>query len=813
MFPGVKEFGLFDVFKRVWETGNPEYHPISLYKDERIIGWRENYVYKLPSGEIVAVYDDVTEYKQAEETLRESEEKHRLFFENSPIGIIHYDNQGIITDVNEAMITAFGSSREKLIGLDINDIPDKKFSKEVYKSLNGEPGYYEGEYKSYTGGKAAIIKANWIPIIRDGEAVAGVGIVEDVTEKKQAEELLQKSEKKYRTLLETTSEGFWLLNPERKTIEVNEALCKMLGYSQDEMLGKTPLDFVDDENRKIFIKQTSKISTSSHRSYEIALKKKNGENLHTYFNATTIRDESGEIQGSFALTTDITERKWAEEALRESEEKYRSIMEAMNDAAYICSSDFRIEYMNPAMTKKLDRDATGESCHKTIHGLDEKCPCCSHGEVMQGEYVKNEIVSPKDGKNYHISNSPIFHTDGSISKLSIFRNITEVKKMQEQLQQAQKMESIGTLAGGIAHDFNNILMSIIGYGEIMDLFDIAEDNPIRSSLDQILKAAYRAKDLVQHILTFSRQTEQETKPLLLSAIVKEALKFLKASLPSTIEIHQNIEKETGPILADATQVHQVVMNLCTNAAQAMGENQGVLEVTLDELSLNQDDTSQFPDLKPGTYLKLTVSDTGNGMDTEVMARIFDPFFTTKKHGEGTGIGLSVVHGIVNSHDGAITVESEPGAGSTFRVFLPLLKQDPVKTQTEIILPPLTKGNESILLVDDEKSIVNLGVQALGNLGYKITGKTSSKEALKFFQSQPGRFNLVITDLTMPDMTGVELTKKLLQIRPDIPIILCTGYSDKITPEKAEAMGIREFIIKPFGPRDLAESVRRVLDST
>ena len=393
--------------------------------------------------------------------------------------------------------------------------------------------------------------------------------------------------------------------------------------------------------------------------------------------------------------------------------------------------------------------------------------------------------------------------------LSNIHLITEQKRLETQLIHSQKMQSIGTLAGGIAHDFNNILFPIMCLTE-MTMDDVPEDSLARSNLAEVLKAANRAKDLVQQILTFSRQGEQERKLLRIQPIIKEVLKFLRGSLPSTIEINQNMDNECGAILSDPTQIHQVMMNLCTNAYHAMREKGGVLRVILTEVNIDSSDSGPNLDLNPGPYVRLSVSDTGHGMDRAVMERIFDPFFTTKDPGEGTGMGLSVVHGIIRSHGGNITVDSAPGEGATFHIYLPQIDTTAIAPET-VSTGPLPRGKERILLVDDEEQVVNMVRQMLERLGYHVTARTSSVEALEAFRAQPEKFDLVITDQTMPNMTGAELTKKLIAIRPDIPAILCTGFSEVISEEKAREIGISEYVMKPVVMSDIAKTIRRLLD--
>ncbi|MCP4623066.1 MAG: response regulator [bacterium] len=422
----------------------------------------------------------------------------------------------------------------------------------------------------------------------------------------------------------------------------------------------------------------------------------------------------------------------------------------------------------------------------------------------------NEYAELPDGRHEYISiKFPLFNKAGSVSAVGgISTDITELKDLEKKLRQAYKMESIGTLAGGIAHDFNNILSAIFGYTEL----SLAETKPgtvVHGSLRSVLKASERARDLVRHILAFGRQGEQEFMSVELTPVVKEVLKFMRASLPTSIEIRQKL-KGTPAVLADPTQIHQVIMNLCTNAGQAMHDKSGILEVGLEMMELDSEFTGRYPGLQPGAHIKLTVSDTGHGISSELAERIFDPFFTTKERGEGTGMGLSVVHGIVKSHGGIITVYSNPGKGSIFIIFLPAIERGPEQD----IMPEkaLTGGTESILFIDDEKPLVKLGESMLGAFGYKVTGVSSSTEALERFRQNPDQFDLIITDLTMPNITGDRLAKEFLKIKPDIPIILCTGFSASIDENTAIAMGMRAFVKKPILRRHISETIRKVLDS-
>lgn len=372
------------------------------------------------------------------------------------------------------------------------------------------------------------------------------------------------------------------------------------------------------------------------------------------------------------------------------------------------------------------------------------------------------------------------------------------------------MEAIGTLAGGIAHDFNNILMPIMGYAELMKM-SASEDEDQIFCIEQILQAARRAKALVKQILAFSRQKEQETEAINLSLSIQETLKLLRASLPSTIEIKIKIETEQDIVSADATQIHQVLMNLCTNASQAMKHNDGILEVGLADHKGKMKGWSLDQLKENKEYVVLWVKDNGTGIPRKVMERVFDPFFTTKKQGEGTGMGLSVVHGIVNSYDGAISVTTEMNEGTTFFIYLPrTMAEQSISEQINEI--GAMGQSETILFVDDERMIVDMVERLLINQGYHVITHDSGIDALEDFKSDPDLIDMVITDQTMPGMTGSEMAKEMLNIRPDLPIILCTGYSETLSPEQAKEIGILEYVMKPFVPREIAALIRKYLNA-
>ncbi|MDM8525890.1 response regulator [Desulfococcaceae bacterium HSG8] len=413
-----------------------------------------------------------------------------------------------------------------------------------------------------------------------------------------------------------------------------------------------------------------------------------------------------------------------------------------------------------------------------------------------------------DGSLFHSQlKSIISHTDPGVWRTAV-SDISERVSMESKLRQAQKMAAIGTLAGGIAHDFNNILTPVIGYAN-MTIRQLPEDSHVRENLEEILKGGRRAAALVRQILDFSCMSDnKQYMPLMLQSILKEALRLLRASLPSNIEICQNIDMNAGFVMGNPVQIHRLMMNLCTNAYHAMEDKGGTLEVNLTEVCIDSDSTDGI-NPEPGTYLCLVVSDTGHGMEPEVKERIFEPYFTTKDQGKGTGMGLAMAHGIVGNHGGNIVVRSNPGRGSAFHVYLPLVSGSSAVPETPHS-GQLLDGTERILFADDEEPIVNMMKQGLERFGYRVTALTSGTDALELFRNNPEQFDIVITDTTMPRLMGDELARELMKIRPDIPIIICTGFSQRITEEKVKEIGIRASVMKPVHPIEMAETIRKVL---
>ena len=645
-----------------------------------------------------------------------------------------------------------------------------------------------------------------------------------------AAEELQREKDRAQQYLDIAGVIFVVINAKGEVTLINQKGSEVLGYEQEEILGKNwfdnflPLNMREEVKAVYSRLMARKLELVKY--YENSVLTKNGVARIIAWHNTTLEDDEGNIIGTLSSGEDITERKQAEEDLRKREAHQALVLRSLPMAFYI-AQPFG-DYGGTWVSDQIGKIAgfTAEQFMHDIHLWGSRLHSDDRRRVL-GEFekiVETDAIEIEyrwqhaDGKYLWLLDSGVLIRDENGKPKEIIGtwfDITERKqaeeekqKLQTRLQQSQKMEAIGTLAGGIAHDFNNILASMIGYTE-MSLDEVEKGSLLYNNLQEVFKAGERAKGLVKQILTFSRMGGKELQPVQVMDIAEEALNLLRASIPSTIKIQSNI-KSDSVIMAEPAQIHQVLMNLCTNACHAMREKGGTLKFTLEDVEIDLEYAQKYPDIKPGAYMKLTVSDTGCGMSPEVLGRVFEPFFTTKRQSGGSGMGLSVVHGIIKSYGGTITASSQPGKGSTFDVYLPVSETEIEPDAREE--KPIPKGTESILFIDDEQAIVDMGKQMLESLGYQVTVKTNSVEALNLFKSQPDRFDLVITDLKMPDLTGDKLAEKVLDIRRDIRVILCTGFGTKLDKEKAESLGIQSFLFKPILKRQMAETVREVLSS-
>jgi PAS domain S-box-containing protein len=650
-----------------------------------------------------------------------------------------------------------------------------------------------------------------------GNLVGIIEYVKDITAHKNAEEAFWKSEEKYKELANSLPQIVFETDENGRPTFANHNAFEVLGYSQTEFdAGLNALDMLVPEDREFGLKNMQRVLNGEILGgVEYTALRKDGSTFPVLIHSNAIIHENRAV-GLRGIMIDLSNQKRSEESLRESEFRFRSLFD-----------------LSPQPIALTDLDSgtiinvNAKFCETSKYSMEElighqatEIPLYSNSD--RGHFIKElqtngEVrglemdFTAKDGSVIKaLMFARLVNIAGKSCIITVFHDLTEQKRLESQLRQAHRMEAIGTLAGGIAHDFNNILFPIIGYAEML-IDNAPKGSESHDYLEEIFKEAIRARDLIRQILTFSRQSIQELKPIRVQSIIKEALKLLRSSIPTTIQFSWRIDDACGVIMGDPTQIHQVIMNLCTNAFHAMEEKGGELEVSLTEIELGAGEMPNGIDLSPGRYIQLMVADTGHGIEREVLKRIFDPYYTTKEEGKGTGLGLAVVHGIIKEHCGDIRVSSESGKGSVFHVYLPLIE---IKDKEKEMAPePVQMGSERILLVDDEETIVHMAKRMLEWLGYQVTSRTSSIEALEAFRAQPSKFDLVITDMTMPNMSGEILAEELKKIRSDIPVILCSGFSERVSKEGTVTLGIEGFLMKPIVMSDLAKTIREVLNNS
>ncbi|MFA6899525.1 MAG: PAS domain S-box protein [Desulfurivibrionaceae bacterium] len=676
----------------------------------------------------------------------------------------------------------------------------------------------------------------------------------DITQLRQAEMALWESEIRFQMIAENTADLILLSQGLKKTVFVNSALTGLLGFLEQELRGQPISEIILPKHRPALTKLWNRILAGKKVApQETILVRKDGSHLPAEISCFAVAQENSEpylgailrdisarketeqeleqyrdhlekivgertselTQANAQLQQTIINQELAEERLSQEKNTLEAVFSAMSDGLSVHDCNFKILFQNAVLTKRYG-NCTGQLCHTAYHRRATPCENCGLlGCIKDGATHWFEMTETIARENifFELGVSPVRDGKGAIiAAVEVLRDITDQKKLADQLLQAQKMEAIGTLAGGIAHDFNNILTAILGYAELSK-FEADPNSDLFQNLAEIISASRRAGDLIRQILTFSRRAEFKKQPLQIHSVVKEALKLIRGTIPSNIDIRQEIAGDCGSILADVTQIHQVIMNLCTNAYHAMQQQGGILIVRLQNTVINGETGDPPAGLAPGNYVQLTVSDTGHGMDESILDRVFDPYFTTKKQGEGTGLGLATVHGIVENHAGMISVKSTINEGTTFDLYFP-----EVETACSAALTSWGEtGSASlaakILLVDDEEMLIRLGKNILKKLGHTVTAFSNSQDALACFRKNPQAFDLLITDQMMPGLTGLELTQQCLALRSDLPIILATGYSETITKEQAQAQGISAILWKPVTINTMAETIQQALGNS
>ena len=632
-----------------------------------------------------------------------------------------------------------------------------------------------------------------------------IGTHTDITDRKKLEDSFRLS----RFIIDKASIGIFWTGQDAKIAYANEHACDGLGYSHDELCHMSIPDIDPNVTETSWCNHWRNVCENKVLRFEGIHRRKNGNTFPVEITANLV-EFHGKLY-SVSFVHDITARKTWEDTLRLTQFS----QEKAPIGIYRVGADGRILDGNELAVQSLGYTKE-ELTSMTISDIDPSVTMGNWGEVWkrleQGGIDSFETIHKhKDGRQFPVSiTSHLLNFDNQLFSFVYVQDITHRKRIEKALVQSQKMESIGTLAGGISHDFNNILSVIIGQAELIELFDTKETSPVRSRLNEILKAAERAKKLVNQILVFSRHSKVSNNPVDLIPLAKEVIKFIRASTPSNIIIQSEIVKKKLVVLSDPSRMHQIFLNLCTNAVQAMEDSGGVLDIMLKSIEFDETSVRHYPGLTPGTFVMVLISDTGPGIPKEIQEKIFEPYFSTKKEGEGTGLGLSVVQGIVKRQNGHISVYSEEGQGTNFRVFLPqieaeegILKENQAK--------PLEYGNESVLIVDDNDQLLKTTCDILTHLGYQVTAYTDPVDALKDFNVDPSKFDLVITDLTMPTLSGIALYRKFCILRHDLPVILCSGFGKGMSEQTAKEVGFKAFLFKPLETRLLASTIRSILD--
>jgi len=779
---------------------------------------------------IVGTHVDITERKQAEENLKKSQLISSEAEKLAHVGSWEWDIKNDLWTMSDNWLRIHGcdelhmSSKELLQITHPEDRPriDKAFGRAIQK---GEAYIIDHRIIKQDTGEIRNISAHGeVKKNSSGEPVKVYGAAQDITKRLKSEEDLLTSEERFRSVAETAVDAIISIDSQSKIIFWNMSAQTHFGFSAHEMIGK-PIDIIIPEKFKKAHNQGIKRILSGERpkiigdTVEIVGLKKDGNQFPIELSLAMWKTKKNLY--FTAIIRDISNRKLINKVLQESEEKFRSLFENSPLGVIHIDTSGIVTACNEQLCNILGSSKDKILGFDTLKFLKDEAMLSSIKKALAGKKTQYENVyeSVTSGVSTPVRAlfAPIFSRESEVmGTIGMLEDVAdqisseqEKLNLESQLRQLQKNEAIGALAGGIAHDFNNILFPIVGFAEMLE-DDLPEGSGLRENVEVILKGAKRAKDLVKQILTFSRQVEQDIQPLKPHLIIKEVSKLLRSTIPTSIQIKKSIDPDTQTILADPTQLHQVAMNLTTNAYYAMQETGGVLTITLKNIERSDIEEHNL-NLADGSYVLLSIGDTGTGIDKLTLEKIFDPYFTTKPKGKGTGLGLSVVHGIITNYGGEISVISSVGQGTTFNVYIPALKKE--KTiQSYQDSDKVTGGNERILLVDDEKQVLRTEQMILERLGYLVELKDSSIDALETIKTHPDEYDLVISDMTMPDMTGDQLAQKIMDIKPTIPIVICTGFSNKISLEKVKSLGIKALLMKPIVKSKLASTVREVLDA-
>ncbi len=854
---------------RVFRTGVPEQCPVVKYRDGELELYRTNYIFRLDSLNVVTIYDDITEKKRLEEDLKQSQ--YELTLQNKIItlflmteddsvyqdvltlitrnlqssfglmGYVDHTRQFVATRLNDSQpscnrytlqeFTASTDAVDTILGSVLRSgnsrvqnsaIRSPVEQSELRNSLavpikcqdsiigvillgNRENAYTRSDrqlLENICAYIAPVLKAR-IQVQHNKRLHTRA-----ITELKKSEATLKEAEKLAKI-------GHFEHDFTQNSISWSDEVYRIFGLNRNEFIPdtKNSISHIHPDDREL-VKRSYREAVAAQKRFSLVHRiiTKDGtvKYIHSH-SITTYDTDSGPIY-SLGTIQDITAKVQAEKANK----RLATAIDQSVDVVVITDKDGIIQYVNPAFAKLTGysrEEVIGHSPAILQSGTHPKSfykglwDIINSGNVWRGRFVNKN----KNGKIFteEASITPVKDDNGKIVNfVAVKHDISRELELEQQLRQAVKMEAMGTLAGGIAHDFNNILGAILGYTR-MAMDELPPDSQPHQDLSKVIQSGDRAADLIKQILLFSRHQQQGLVPIQIQHLVKEAVKMIRVSLPPGVTLHKTMEDNTPPIMANPTQIHQVIMNLCTNARQSMIPDGGILSIDLSAIELKKDQQRRAADMAPGKYIRLTISDTGSGISKKDLPRIFDPFFTTKGVSEGTGLGLAVVHGIVSSHGGTIHVASELEKGTTFTLFFPVVDADIQNLSTKE--QKIHGGTEHIMVVDDDPNILTLRQRLLSKMGYQVTGFFSSPKALAAFQENPQEYDLLLTDMNMPEMDGRKLAASFLHIRPDIPAILCTGHSELVNQQNAEKYGFQALLEKPIKPETLAETLRRLLD--
>nr|WP_320012172.1 PAS domain S-box protein [uncultured Desulfobulbus sp.] len=798
--------------------------PISFYDQHKHKVWLGALCVLLQSAIIMVLVVTLQKNKRTQAALVESEDRYAsLFYNNQAIIYLIDPRTGIIEDINPAACRFYGYPHEQLLGQDIsflNTRPMADLQKPMEEALEGTSSVFQFQHR-LANGQLREVEVHSGPVKVGGRQLL-CSIVHDISDRIQAEQTARERELFLNAILQTTAEGFVVLDGTGTIIEVNEAYCTMIGYQKNELIGRHMSTIDVHDTTEHVAERSSRIIAQGSELFCTTHQRKDGSTIPLEISVTFLADNGGQF---VSFCRDLSERQQAEKKLHRALQQTQIITSNLQLGLLLVNKEDQIEFVNQTFCdlmaiEESPAQLVGISGKEMLHKFSlafadpEKEKLRVRELIGMNVLVQNDEIHLKNNRTLLRDLVPIVIDDIPYGRLWYLNDITQLrealnarKRLERQLIQSQKMEAIGTLAGGIAHDFNNILAAVIGYAEMAH--NASESgSKIEQNLSMVLDAAQRATGLVQQILAFSRQGEAKPTMVEPARIVQEAVKLLRSTIPSTITIATQITPDKQFTLADPVQLQQVVLNLCTNAFHAMEKTGGTLTLSLERCVLGPGDLLSQPQLKPGPFIRLTVADTGPGVPPLLLDKIFEPYFTTKKVGRGTGMGLAIVHGIVTAIGGCITYAGAGGTGAVFHVYFPAV--DGEKTETKPGVTTDLHGNGHILLVDDEHILVEMVQEMLKRLGYRVSCCTSPTQALELFHNNPEDFAAVITDQTMPEMTGSAMAQQMLKLRPQLPVILCTGYSNLIDADEAKKIGIQKFLMKPFSRKQLGSVLKEVL---